>query len=145
MTRSSLAVALVTRYIRYWLPVLLWMGVIFVASSRSSLPFVLNKTADLVTKKAGHVTEYGVLAFLLRRAISKERGWPVLPSLGGAFFLSLLYAVSDEFHQTFVPGRNGALTDVGFDVLGMLLALGLVWWSCRKNGGDQRRETESSF
>ena len=125
MTRSS---SLVTRYLRYWLPVLLWMWMIFVASSRSSLPFVLNKTVDFVTKKAGHVTEYGALAFLLWRAISKERGWPALPSLGGAFVLSLLYAISDEFHQTFVLGRSGRLTDVGFDALGALLALGLVWW-----------------
>ena len=130
------------RWLYYWLPVLLWMGMIFVVSSRSSLPFVLNKTVDLVTKKAMHVTEYGVLAFLLWRAISRERGWPAWPSFGGAFVLSLLYAVSDEFHQTFVPGRNGALTDVGFDALGALLALGLVWWSCRKNGGDQHRESE---
>ena len=130
------------RWLYYWLPVLLWMGMIFVVSSRSSPPFVLNKTVDLVTKKAMHVTEYGVLAFLLWRAISRERGWPAWPSFGGAFVLSLLYAVSDEFHQTFVPGRNGALTDVGFDALGALLALGLVWWSCRKNGGDQHRESE---
>ncbi len=106
------------------------MGVIFVASSRPKLPFVLNKTADFITKKAGHVTEYGVLAFLLWRAISKERGWPAWPSLSGAFSVSLLYAISDEFHQTFVPGRTGRLTDVGFDVLGALLALGLVRWFC---------------
>ena len=51
-----------------------------------------------------------------------------MPSLGGAFVLSLLYAISDELHQTFVPGRSGRLTDVGFDSLGALLALGLVWW-----------------
>jgi VanZ family protein len=125
VTRFS---SIVTRYLRYWLPVLLWMGVIFVASSQPELPFILNKTVDFITKKAGHVTEYGVLAFLLWRAISKERGWPALPSFGGAFVLSLLYAVSDEFHQTFVPGRTGRLTDVGFDALGTLLALCLIWW-----------------
>jgi len=115
------------RWLYYWLPALLWMGVIFVASSRSHLPFYVNKTVDFATKKAGHVTEYGVLAFLLWRAISKEREWLALPSLGGAFVLSLLYAISDEFHQTFVLGRSGRLTDVGFDALGALLALGLVW------------------
>jgi len=129
MTHSSL---LVTRRLRYWLPALLWMGVIFVMSGRSSLPSHPNETVDLVAKKAGHVTEYGVLAFLLWRALSKERGWPALPSLSGAFMLSLLYAVSDEFHQAFVPGRNGALTDVGFDALGTLFALGLVWWFSRE-------------
>ena len=120
------------RWLYHWLPALLWMGVIFVMSSRSNLPSHPNETVDFMAKKAGHVTEYGVLAFLLWRALSKERGWPVLPSLGGAFFLSLLYAASDEFHQTLVPGRNGALTDVGFDALGALLALGLVWWFSRE-------------
>ena len=120
------------RWLYYWLPVLLWMGVIFVMSSRSQLPFYVNETVDFMTKKAGHVTEYGVLAFLLWRAISKGRGWPAVPSFGGAFVLSLLYAISDEFHQTLVPGRAGALTDVGFDALGALLALGLVWWFSRE-------------
>ena len=120
------------RWLSYWLPVLLWMGLIFVTSSQPELPFVLNKTVDFITKKAGHVTEYGVLAFLLWRAISGERGWPALSSFGGAFIFSLLYGVSDEFHQTFVPGRTGRLTDVGFDALGVLLALGLIWWFSRE-------------
>lgn len=116
------------RWLSYWLPVLLWMGLIFALSSRSNLPSLPNKTVDFTIKKAGHMMEYGVLAFLLWRAISKERGWPALPSFGGAFLLSLLYAILDEFYQTFVPGRNGRLADVGFDAWGALLALGLVWW-----------------
>ena len=70
MTRYS---SLVTRYVKYWLPVLFWMGVIFGASSQPKLPFVLNKRVDSIAKKAAHVTEYGVLTFLLWRAISKER------------------------------------------------------------------------
>jgi len=135
------------RRLYYWLPGLLWMGVIFFASSRSHLPFYVNKTVDFITKKAGHVTEYGVLTFLLWRAIpstgsgrrSRERGWPTLPSFGGAFVLSQLYAVSDEFHQTFIPGRTGRLTDVGFDALGALLVLGLVWWFSRGNDADQHK------
>ena len=132
MTRFSVAVALVTRYLRYWLPVMLWMGLIFVISSQPRLPFVLSKTVDFITKKAGHVAEYGVLAFLLWRALSQGRGSPAPLSFGGAFGLSLLYAISDEFHQTFVPGRTGRLTDVGFDALGALLALALVWWFSRE-------------
>ena len=120
------------RWLRYWLPVVLWMGVIFVVSSQPKLPFVVSKTVDFITKKAMHVAEYGVLAFLSWRAISKERGWPAPRSFGGAFVLSLVYAISDELHQTFVPGRTGRLTDVGFDALGALLALGLVRWF-RKN------------
>jgi VanZ family protein len=115
------------RYLYYWLPVLLWMGLIFVLSSRSNLPSLPNKTIDFTIKKAGHLTEYGVLTFLLWRAISKERGSFAPLPFGGAFVFSLLYAASDEFHQTFVPGRGASLTDIGFDALGMLLALCLIW------------------
>jgi len=117
----------------YWLPVLLWMALIFIVSSRSNLPSHPNKTVDFTLRKAGHLVEYGVLAFLLWRAISKERGAPAPLSFGGAFAFSLLYAASDEFHQTFVPGRDGTLLDLGFDALGALLALGLIRWSCKDN------------
>ncbi len=129
MTRLS---PLVTRYLRYWLPALLWMGVIFALSDQPTLSCHPNATVDLVVRKSGHLAEYGVLAFLLWRAFSKERGWPAWPSFGGAFALSLLYAISDEFHQTFISGRSGRLADVGFDALGALLALALMGWFSRK-------------
>jgi VanZ family protein len=125
---TMLAKLQANRYLYYWLPVLLWMGLIFVMSSRSNLPSLPNKTVDFTIKKAGHLTEYGVLAFLLWRAIARDRSSPAPVSFGGAFIISVLYAASDEFHQTFVLGREGRLTDIGFDALGVLLALGLVWW-----------------
>lgn len=129
------------RWLYYWLPVLLWMGLILVISGQPNLPCHSNNTVDLITKKAGHVTEYGVLAFLLWRAISKERGSPAPLSFGGAFIFSLFYAALDEFHQTFVSGREGNLTDVGLDALGVLLALCLIWWFSRENDGDQKSAT----
>jgi len=137
---TAMSKLLSKRWLSYWLPVLLWIGLIFALSSRSNLPSYPNDTVDLIAKKAGHVTEYGVLAFLLRRAISRERRWPALPSFGGAFILAVLYAASDEFHQTFVPGRKGNLTDIGLDALGVLLALCLVGWFSRESEGDQRGE-----
>ena len=127
-TMTVLSKLQANRYLYYWLPALLWMGLIFVMSSRSNLPSLPNKTVDFTIKKAGHLTEYGVLGFLLWRAIAKDRSSPAPVSFGGAFIISVLYAASDEFHQTFVPGRKGSVSDVGWDALGVLLALGLIWW-----------------
>jgi VanZ family protein len=79
---------------------------------------------DFIIKKTGHITEYGILAFLIWRALAKGDS----PSpLVKAFLLSLLYAASDEYHQSFVPGRDGNLFDVCVDAIGALMALIFVW------------------
>jgi len=110
----------------YWLPVPLWMGLIFIISSRSSLPSHPNGLVDFVLKKGSHVAEYGILAFLLWRALSKGKGARASTPCTSAFVLTVLYALSDEYHQTFVPGRNGHIGDVGVDALGAMLALLLI-------------------
>ena len=99
-----------------WLPVLVWAGVIFTFSSIPSLSTHLG-TWDLVLRKAAHVTEYAILAALLRRATG---------SYAWAFGLAVAYAASDELHQTFVRGRHGSPIDVGIDAIGILL--GLMTW-----------------
>lgn len=80
-------------------------------------------------KKSAHILEYAILYFLLFRAVNKFNlkskkkeiyNW-LLPLV-----FCLLYAASDEFHQSFVPGRTSLARDVGFDFLGMLLVLWLL-------------------
>jgi VanZ family protein len=95
-----------------WLPVVLWAAVIFAFSSVPSLSSGLG-TADLVLRKLAHVTEYAVLGVLLARA---------LPELG-ALAAGLAYAVTDEVHQHFVPGRHAALLDVAIDATGVLIGI----------------------
>ena len=99
-----------------WLPVLLWAGVIFALSSIPSLGTGLG-VWDPILRKGAHVTEYAILAVLLVRALGRE-----LPALA----LGVLYAASDELHQSFVRGRHASPIDVAIDVGG--LALGLVAW-----------------
>ncbi|MGB5932037.1 MAG: VanZ family protein [Anaerolineae bacterium] len=99
-----------------WLPVLLWMGLIFFLSSRSHLPRYPHHLIDFLLKKVAHLLEYAVLAVLLHRGVGNEGGWRAL-LIGG------LYAASDEFHQSFVPGRNAELLDLAFDILGIVLGL----------------------
>jgi VanZ family protein len=97
-----------------WGPVVLWAAVIFAFSSVPSLATDLG-VWDTVLRKCAHATEYAVLAVLLFRALGRE-----LPS----FLLGLAYAVSDELHQEFVPGRHASPFDISMDAAG--LALGLL-------------------
>jgi VanZ family protein len=96
-----------------WIPVLVWATVIFAFSSIPSLSTHLG-TWDLLLRKAAHLTEYAILAVLLRRA-SGSSAW--------AFGLTVAYAASDEWHQTFVRGRHGSPIDAGIDAVGALLGL----------------------
>ncbi|HEV8249015.1 MAG TPA: VanZ family protein [Gaiellaceae bacterium] len=95
-----------------WLPVVAWAAVIFAISSVPSLGTGLG-VWDLVLRKLAHVTEYAVLGFLLARAV------PLSP----AFLIGVLYATSDELHQTFVAGREGTPRDVAVDALGVAIGL----------------------
>jgi len=99
-----------------WLPALLWMGFIFFLSSQPHLPRYPTPLIDLLLKKVAHLLEYFVLAILLHRAVGGQGGWWALV-IGG------LYALSDEFHQSFVPGRNAELLDLTLDILGVVLGL----------------------
>jgi VanZ family protein len=117
---------LVHSLFRYWLPPVLWMGVIFILSAQPTLPHHPGALLDLVLKKAGHMMGYGILAFLLWRAFSQGRGALSRSALVAAFVVSVLYAASDEYHQSFVPGRNGTPVDVGLDAVGALVALLVV-------------------
>ena len=95
-----------------WLPVVAWAAVIFAISSIPSLGTGLG-VWDLVLRKLAHATEYAVLGFLLARVVS----------IAPALLIGVLYAVSDELHQTFVSGRHGAPRDVAIDAAGVAIGL----------------------
>lgn len=104
------------RFFRYWLPPLVWMGLIFLLSSRPSLPS-LPGGWDVLLKKTGHVVVYGVLTWLYWRALRQHfRASTVLRVV--CIGLAVAYGLSDEYHQTFVLGRNGTLLDVVVDGVG---------------------------
>ena len=103
-----------SRRIGLWAPVVLWAGVIFALSSIPSLSSGLG-VWDEVLRKGAHLTEYAILGALLYRALGQ-----MLPAFG----LGILYAATDELHQSFVPGRHSSPFDVAFDACG--LALGLL-------------------
>jgi VanZ family protein len=105
---------------RLWLPVVAWAALIFALSSVPDLGTGLGGW-DLVLRKIAHAAEFAVLAALLVRATGRT---------GLSFALGVLYAVSDEIHQSFVPGRLGSPLDVAIDAAGVAVGIA-VWHSLR--------------
>jgi VanZ family protein len=100
------------------IPPLLMMGLIFVLSGQPS-DDVDRAWWDVGLRKLAHVTEYALLTFLWWRAL---HGLGMRSALPAAIAISLLYACTDEFHQTFVDGRHGTPVDVGVDAIGIAIA-----------------------
>ncbi len=73
-----------------------------------------------IVRKIAHMTEYAILFVLNFRIISLYR--PPHQSLLLSVASCLVFALSDEFHQTLIPGRTGTLADVGIDMTGVLVA-----------------------
>jgi VanZ family protein len=94
--------------------------------------------AQLVIRKTGHVVEYAILGALIWRARRRQAGgdngaWSRREA-ALAVVLAALYAVTDELHQHFVPGRLGSAWDVLIDTLGAALGLAAVWAAGRWRG-----------
>lgn len=93
-----------------WSLVAAWMAIIFYLSSQSSsLPSILP---DFIP----HFIEYAILAFLLLRAL-KEHQISKPAAIGLTVLIALIYAASDEIHQSFVPTRTASLSDFLVDSL----------------------------
>jgi hypothetical protein len=107
-------------FVKYWVPVIIYAGLIFYLSSLpgKDIPF-LFPYQDVIA----HIVEYTFFALLINRALKTynpsmikiRRFWLV-------FLMAIAYAVSDEFHQSFVPNRFPSLLDVTYDGLGIFLA-----------------------
>lgn len=97
-----------------FLPPLALMAVIFALSAQPDLSTGLGFW-DLVLRKLAHLSAYGLLTLLWWRALAPVSGRP----LALAAVISFLFAVSDEYHQSFVEGRHGSPVDVAIDSLGI--------------------------
>lgn len=106
----------------YWLPVFLWMGVIFYFSSIPDLtPNFSEEAMNIFTSKLAHIVEYAILTLLLLRAVKRQPSLSFQTMFQIIFILALLYAVSDEYHQLFVQGREGTFRDIMIDSVGITL------------------------
>jgi VanZ family protein len=100
-----------------WLLVAAWCALIFVASAQSQLPGPQAFLLDALFKKAGHYGAYGVLMALVLYALRARAPLTRKQVLIGLAFCGA-YAITDEFHQTFVPNRTGQAIDVFIDLAG---------------------------
>ncbi len=106
-----------------WGPAILLMAVIFIFSSLPSAELPNFNWADRIVKKGGHALGYGLLAFAYLRGLKGESSHVSARQFFGAWLLAVLYSTTDEFHQSFTPGRHPTVTDVMIDALGAGLAL----------------------
>ena len=157
---------IVQRFFKYWLPVLIWLGLIFIGStdlmsaehtSRFLVPFLrwldprISLAAidaiQLIIRKLGHVVEYAILAALLWRAV---RGGTNLCAKMSILFMAVwfacaIFAASDEFHQSFVPSRTAVPWDVMIDSGGAIFGLLISRSFTRRKPGEVSKMSSSKF
>ncbi len=135
-----------------WALLIAWAGVIFMLSSEGTdvssgrsgaivqtvQAWGVSADTDLLTflvRKSAHITAYfifGILAFNVFRLYK----WPLRKTMLISMGTVLLYAISDEFHQYFVPGRSPEVRDVLIDtiagVVGVLVFVAIFMWTQRR-------------
>ena len=135
------------RFVSYYLPLIAWLVFISFASSdnfnagntsRIIGPLILwlfpNTSPEtlavvqFLTRKIAHFTEYAILGFLAARAFRTSPN----PAINRRWFLIcvalvVVYALLDEYHQSFVPSRTASIYDSLLDMAGGLTALIIVW------------------
>ncbi len=134
-----------------WIPVILWAGLIFYFSTEnfsfSNTEGLLSEwllwffpeisptqfmALHLVSRKGAHWFEYFVLAILLLRAQWRGNELKLAPAtIARTLVLVLAYAVSDEYHQSWVPERTASAVDVAIDTFGGFC--GVLWRYLRRN------------
>jgi VanZ family protein len=141
------------KFIGRYLPLIIWIAFISFASSDEfsagntsrfvgavvlwlfphASPETLS-TVHFLTRKTAHLTEYAILGFLAARAFygsqnrTLQRNWFI-----AGLALIVVYALVDEYHQSFVPSRTASIFDSMIDVAGGLAALGIFHYHNRRN------------
>jgi len=110
------------KFVKYWLPVLIWAGIIFYLSGVPNLSSGFSAFWDVFLRKLAHAGIFGFFFLLIFIALYFGHKIGFRKALVWSFIAAVLYAFSDEAHQAFVPMRQARLLDVGFDSLGILFA-----------------------
>ncbi len=134
------------RFLKYWLPLLIWLSVIFLGSTdlmsaehtsrfivpilRWLKPEISPETLGLiqfVVRKCAHLGEYAILALLLFRAVVSAANlkWSMWILRVSVWIACVFVATTDEFHQSFIASRTASLNDVLTDSLGAAIGLAI--------------------
>ncbi len=113
----------IAQLLNAYVPPLIWAGLIFFLSAQTTLPGASYPLLDYIFKQSAHIFVYAVLHFLIWRAIRvavpthTKTKLLIIP-----IFLAAIYALTDELHQSFIPGREATLVDIGFDFVGIIIS-----------------------
>ena len=110
------------KFIKLWLPVFVWGYIIYYLSDIPGLGTGLG-VWDLILRKGAHITEYFILTILLVRAFRRSFRMSFAFLIFWPSVISFLYAVSDEYHQSFIKNRCGTSWDVLVDTVGILIVV----------------------
>ncbi|MBN1326202.1 VanZ family protein [Candidatus Falkowbacteria bacterium] len=110
-----------------WVSVLIWMGAIYFLSSRSLSFMSPTDIWQFIIRKMAHMFEYAILCLLIYRILSTTEKRHVYWNLFWALAMTVLYAFSDEYHQTFTSGRTGTYRDVIIDSTGAIVTVWLLY------------------
>ena len=116
----------------YWVPTVLWMGVIFFLST---LPESATPGRDILPDKVCHAGEYFILAFLILFALQRTTQFRFSTSFWITLAWGTIYGLSDEIHQLYVPTRQFDVGDLAADMCGVV-ALFLILWVLQRSGGQ---------
>ena len=158
-----------SRFLKYWLPVLLWMlGIFYLSTNAGSsantsriiepvlrwlMPHLsthMIHQVHSVIRKVGHLAEYAVLGWLLWRALRQTQtggtGGSAWKAALGVLMLSAAYAATDEFHQSFIPTRTPSVRDVMIDTGGSLfsVAIACTCTACRRKPSVEPRPSQTT-
>lgn len=112
------------RALAAWLPAIVIAAIIFTLSARANLR-VTEGDLDLVLRKLAHMVVFGLLAAACLRGLTWH-GVTGRTAVITAAGMATAYAITDEFHQTFVTGRHGSPIDVGIDLVGIGIGLAVL-------------------
>jgi VanZ family protein len=118
------------RQLLRWGPALAVMLLIFLASETPGNDLPEFGKIDMGVKKGGHMTGYALLSLAYLQGLT-GRNWAARRRVALAVLLAILYAITDEFHQSFTPGRHSSIMDVGIDAIGALLGV-MLWMVIRR-------------
>ena len=110
-----------------WASLLIWMGAIYFLSSRSLGFIAPTDIWQFIIRKMAHMFEYAVLCFLIFRILRETEKRHYYWNLFWALVFTVLYAISDEYHQTYTLGRTGTYKDVLVDSSGALVSAWIIF------------------
>jgi VanZ family protein len=151
------------RVVLVWAVTAAWAGIMSVLSTRAysssvtgsllaQLLFLLHihltpqtfETFHALIRKLAHLTEYAIFGLLLYQSFEPRHPerWNTRGAFG-ALLVAGLFSLADEYHQSFVPGRNASLADCALDTAGALLGLILLYGGMRLQASRSSAANES--